>query len=162
MKTKLCVSSEHIKPHVRGHKRFGAGLDANAVNDSISNPFELQDSFRRGKRVRSTVLRFTNFSRVVLTHSDSLLRSSASLCGVHIVVAQPVFVGLVWFCRSGGQGASILLLNPPHDGCRGWGSGDMLSHQCLSQILEKEASLLELPSVPLWVQCHPNDKGVVC
>src|SRR4029434_5318669 len=40
-------------------------------------------------------------------------------------------------------------------------SQDLRFHQCLSQFLEKKKYPLELPSLPLRVQCHPGDKGVV-
>ena len=77
----------------------------------------------------------------------------------------PVMELLVLWVRW--MGTSILLLNPSHNGCRSWGHWDKLppldlrSYQCLAQLLEKELSPLELPSVSIWVQRHPDDKCIV-
>lgn len=76
-------------------------------------------------------------------------------------------LGRWWFCRSDGWGTSILLLNSPHDCCRNWCSWNTLSFEdsgitSALQFLEKEASPLELPPVPLCLQRHLDDKGVVC
>lgn len=52
---------------------------------------------------------------------------------------------LVWsFCYSP-NGAGLLLR----------------SYQYLSRLLNKESPPLELPFVPFWVQCHPDDKSAV-
>ena len=140
------------------------------------------------------------------------------VCGVHILVTQPVFVGLVdplhFLTFNSTQSNNFMLKystdvyfilitsntsNLTHSGqftlhklmvmvvlWVGWMGHQhsppessswwlqrlgFLEHAVFSGlevspvpflVPREEARPLELPSVPLWVQCHPDDKGVVC
>lgn len=133
----------------------------------LSFPFQLGSTdftpllfVAAGHNLVETIRKATNTSLSLARHKCQTFTANASHTYFRL--------GRWWFCRPGGWGASILLLNSSHDGCRSWCSWNTLSsegfrsHQCLSQFLKKEASPLELPPVSIFVYCHPDDKGVVC